>query len=135
VAGSNNNNLLCTKLSPTKTILQMTPYELWHGAKLNIKLFCIFGFDVHIHIFEKLGRKLDSKSHKCIFINYSDEVKGYKFYDPQNMKLLTSCDVIFDECFLLQVSRTIQGGEIQKLIEPSQTKSIQVHQQIQRKKN
>jgi hypothetical protein len=42
------------------------------------------------------------------------KLKGYKFYDPQNMNLLISCDVIFDEIVLLQVSRTIQGGEIKK---------------------
>jgi hypothetical protein len=76
--------------------------------------FFAFLDKVHIHIFEELKRKLDSKSHKHIFINYSYEVKGYKFYDPQNMKLLSSCDVIFDEIVLLQVSRTIQGGEIKK---------------------
>jgi hypothetical protein len=28
---------------------------------------------------------------------------------------------------LLQVSKTFEGGEIQKLVEPSQTKSIQVN--------
>jgi hypothetical protein len=34
---------------------------------------------------------------------------------------------------LLQVSKTLEGGEIQKLVEPSQTKSIQVHQKKKEK--
>jgi hypothetical protein len=38
-----------------------------------------------------------------------------------------SHDVIFNEIPLLQVSKTFEGGEIKKLVEPSQTKSIQVN--------
>jgi hypothetical protein len=121
--------------SPTKVIVQKIPYELWHGAKPNVTHLHVFGCDAHIHVLEELRQKLDSKNQKCIFIGYNDEVKGFKFYDPQNKKLLISHDVIFDETLVLQVSRTMQGEKIHKSIEPSQMKKIQVHHQIQRKKN
>jgi hypothetical protein len=62
-------------------------------------------------------------------------VKRYKFYDPQNKKLLICHVVIFDETPIFQISRIIQGRDIHKSSKPSQTKSIQVHQQIQRKAN
>jgi hypothetical protein len=86
-------------------------------------------------VLEELRQKLDSKSQKCIFIGYNDGVKGFKFYDPQNNKSIISCDVIFDETHVLQVSRTMQGGNIHKSIEPSKAKTNQVHHQIQRKTN
>jgi hypothetical protein len=74
-----------------------------HGAKLDVRHLHIFGCDVHIHVLEELRQKLDSKSYKCIFNGYNDEVKGFRFYDPQNKKLIISCDVIFDETLVLQV--------------------------------
>jgi hypothetical protein len=99
---------------PIRTILQKNPYELWHGVKPNVKHLHIFYYDAHIHILEELKRKLDFKSYKCIFIGYNDELKGYRFYDPQNKKLLVCHAIIFDETPLFQISRTIQGRDIHK---------------------
>jgi hypothetical protein len=118
--------------SPTKTIVQNIPYELWHGAKLDVRHLHIFACDAHIRMLEELRQKLGSKSQKCIFIDYNVEMKGFKFHDPQNKKLIISYNVIFYETHVLQVSRTMEGGNIYKSTKPSQTKTIQVHHQIQR---
>ena len=42
-------------------------------------------------------RKIDEKSAKCIFIEYSTQSKAYKLYNPVSGKMIISKDVIFDE--------------------------------------
>ncbi len=78
---------------PIKVVLQNNPYELWHGAKPNVRHLHIFGCDIHIHMPEELRQKLNSNSQENIFIGYNHGMKGYKFYDLQNKKLLASHDV------------------------------------------
>jgi hypothetical protein len=46
---------------------------------------------------KETNTKLDSKSVKCIFINYCEETKGYKLYNPRSQYVIISCDVIFYE--------------------------------------
>ena len=46
--------------------------------------------------------KLDAKSKKCIFLGYNKGVKGYKFWDPVDKKVVISKDVDFDEQSMLQ---------------------------------
>jgi hypothetical protein len=41
--------------------------------------------------------KLDVKSHKCVFVGYSSEKKGYKCYDPVKKRMFKSLDVTFRE--------------------------------------
>ncbi|GKU93099.1 hypothetical protein SLEP1_g6727 [Rubroshorea leprosula] len=55
--------------SLTAALHYQTPFEAWHGWKPKVTHFKVF----------------------------SDETKGYRFYDPITKKLLISRDVIFDE--------------------------------------
>jgi DNA gyrase/topoisomerase IV subunit B len=41
--------------------------------------------------------KLDARIHKCIFLGYSNTIKGYHLYDVENNKFILSRDVIFLE--------------------------------------
>jgi hypothetical protein len=41
--------------------------------------------------------KLNSKGLKCIFIDYCQEIKGYKLHNLLNQYVIVNCDVIFDE--------------------------------------
>ncbi|XP_024039432.1 gibberellin-regulated protein 14-like [Citrus clementina] len=41
--------------------------------------------------------KLDAKSRRCIFLGYTDGVKGYRLWDPTAHKIVISRDVIFIE--------------------------------------
>lgn len=45
----------------------------------------------------QLRKKLDARSHKCVFLGVSQESKAYRLYDPTNKKIVISRDVIFDE--------------------------------------
>ena len=40
---------------------------------------------------------MDSKSEKCIFIEYKDGLKGYKIWNPVTRKVVYSQDVVFRE--------------------------------------
>jgi hypothetical protein len=64
-------------------VLQKSPYELWHGAKSNVRHLHIFYCDAHIHVSKELRQKLNFNSQENIFIGYSDEMKGYNFYDTK----------------------------------------------------
>jgi hypothetical protein len=50
-----------------------------------------------MHVNDECRTKLESKSHKCLFVGYSEESKAYKCYDPQAQKILISKDVRFEE--------------------------------------
>ena len=57
----------------------------------------VFGCIAYVHVLDELYTKLDPKAKKCIFIGYSLEQKGYKFYNLVTQKLRVSRDVVFDE--------------------------------------
>ena len=48
-------------------------------------------------ILDERIKKLDDKSKKCIFIDYSEMTKGYKLYNPLTKKVIVSRDVQFLE--------------------------------------
>jgi len=50
-----------------------------------------------VHVPKETKTKLDSKSVKCIFINYCEQSKGYKLYNLRSQYVIISCDVIFYE--------------------------------------
>ncbi|KAL0424085.1 UNVERIFIED_CONTAM: Retrovirus-related Pol polyprotein from transposon TNT 1-94 [Sesamum radiatum] len=67
----------------------------------------VFGCVAHVLIPSQKRSKLDENSVKCIFVGYSLETKGYRFYNPKAKKLLISRDVVFDE------KSTWNGSELQ----------------------
>lgn len=84
-------------LSPTKDVMNQTPFEAWSGIKPTVSHLRIFGSIAYALIPSHSRQKLDEKSIKCIFIGYSTHAKAYQLYNPQNENLLTRRDVIFNE--------------------------------------
>ena len=64
--------------SPTSSLIDKTPQELWNGKKPSIKHLKVFGCDAYVHVPKEKRSKLDNKYEKCIFIGYKDGMKGYK---------------------------------------------------------
>ncbi|KAL0345416.1 UNVERIFIED_CONTAM: Retrovirus-related Pol polyprotein from transposon TNT 1-94 [Sesamum radiatum] len=93
--------------SPTSALTRQTPFEAFHGRKPKVSHFKVFGCVAHVLIPSQKRSKLDENSVKCIFVGYSLETKGYRFYNPKAKKLLISRDVVFDE------KSTWNGSELQ----------------------
>ena len=82
---------------PNKALLHVTPEEKQNGRKPDISNFKVFGSECWVHIFDENQKKLDPKSHKCIFIGYSEDSKAYSLFDPSTQGVIISRDVQFHE--------------------------------------
>ena len=64
------------------------------SVQLNIYSSLVFTY-AHVHV--EFRHKLDDKAIKCIFVGYSAESKGYRFYNPATRNIFVSRDVTFSE--------------------------------------
>ena len=60
-----------------------------------------------MHVPKEKRRKLDAKAEKCILVDYSDEQKGYKWYNPLTKQARVSRDIVFDESASWYLSPTL----------------------------
>ena len=82
-------------LSPTKAVMNQTPYEAWQGRKPRVSHLKVFGCIAYALLENR--SKLDDKSQKCIFIGYCTKSKAYRLYNPLSGKVIVSRNVIFNE--------------------------------------
>ncbi|PKI73141.1 hypothetical protein CRG98_006483, partial [Punica granatum] len=73
------------------------PEQVWTGKKVSYKHIRIFGCRAFVHIPRDERSKLDAKAKQCIFLGYAHEEFGYRFWDPDNKKIIRSRDVVFLE--------------------------------------
>jgi hypothetical protein len=59
--------------SPSSTLDDKTPHEVWTGKKPSLTHLRVFGCDAYVHVPKENMSKLDKKDEKCIFIGYKDE--------------------------------------------------------------
>ena len=83
--------------SPTSTLIDKTPQEVWTGKKPSIKHLKVFGCDDYVHVPKEKRSKLDNKAEKCIFIGYKYGMEGYKLWNPITNKTVYNRDVVFRE--------------------------------------
>ena len=88
--------------SPSSAIDFKIPEEIWLGKPVDYSSLKIFGCPTYVHVQSRERSKLDSKSRKCVFLDFEKSVKGYRLWDPISKKMVTSKDVIFDEIFMLK---------------------------------
>jgi hypothetical protein len=69
-------------ISPSSTLDDKTPQEVWTGKKPSLTHLKVFGCDAYVHVPKENMSKLDKKVEKCIFIGYKDGLKGYKLWNP-----------------------------------------------------
>ena len=82
---------------PSNAIRNKTPYEIWYGHIPSVKHLRVFGSTCYALIPKVHKNKLGARSHKCIFLGYSNTSKAYRLYDEVNKKFVVSRDVIFLE--------------------------------------
>lgn len=73
------------------------PFEFWYGRKPDVSYFRIFGSFAYVYIPKSLRQKLDPKSHKLLFVGYSETQKAYRFFDRSTRRITVSRDAIFCE--------------------------------------
>eukprot|EP00253_Pinus_taeda_P001586 PITA_01586 len=80
---------------PTKVSKHVTLEEKWNGHKPDISNFKVFGCECWAHIPDEKWKKLEPKSHKCIFIGYDENSKAYMLFYPSNQNVIIRRDVQF----------------------------------------
>jgi hypothetical protein len=74
--------------------------EAWNKIKPNVSHSCAFGSATWAHISDEKRKALQPKSEKCIFVGYSEDVKGYILLQPHCNEIIIRRDVKFDENLL-----------------------------------
>jgi hypothetical protein len=68
--------------SPSSSLYEKTPHEVWIGKKTSLTHLKVFGCEAYVHVPKENRSKLDKKDEKCIFIGYKYGLKGYKLWNP-----------------------------------------------------
>ena len=84
-------------ISPHRSVKDKTPYEAWSGLKPEVTDFLIFGSRAWARIPSKKRKALDPQSTECIFVGYTDGVKGYRLIDLSSDRLIIERSVQFEE--------------------------------------
>ena len=71
--------------------------EAWTGKKVKYSFLKTFGCEAFSHINKANRTKLEAKSKKCTFIGYGVNDFSYRLYDYENLKIIRSRNVIFNE--------------------------------------
>ena len=83
--------------TPTKVLNNITPEEAWSSIKLDVSHFHVFGSEAWAHILDEKHKALEPKNKKCIFVGYSQDVKGYIILQPKSKNVIVKIDVKFVE--------------------------------------
>lgn len=82
---------------PTRSVKNVTPYELWYGKKPDVSHLKVFGCIAYSHIPEQKRKKLDCKAEGMRFVGYSETKKGYRLFSEVTRKTVVRRDVKFNE--------------------------------------
>lgn len=75
----------------------ITPYEVWTGRKPNLSHLRVYGSPVMVHVPKEKRQKWDKKAQKKYLVGYSENIKGYRLYDPKTRSVTIARDVVFME--------------------------------------
>lgn len=74
-----------------------TPFEIWTKKKPDVGHLRIFGSTAMVHVPKANRLKWDKKAIKHILVGYDENTKGYRCYNPDTKKIITSRDVTIME--------------------------------------
>jgi hypothetical protein len=86
--------------TPTKALKNITSEEALTKIKPDVSHFRVFGSIAWAHIPDEKRKALQPKSEKCIFVGYSEYVKGYRLLQPHCNEIIIRRYVKFDENLL-----------------------------------
>lgn len=106
----------CRNRSPSSTLSNSTPHELWYGVKPRHLHLRRFGCLAYAHILKEDRTKFAAKSEQCTFVGYSMDSSAYLLLTANGEKIVKSRDVHFVEHILGFDAKKTQSAE-----EPQQT--------------
>ena len=74
--------------SPSSTLGDKTPQEVWTSKKPSLTHLKVFGYDAYVHVPKENMSNLDKKDEKCIFNGYKYGLKGYKLWNLETEKVV-----------------------------------------------
>jgi hypothetical protein len=86
--------------TPTKALKNITLEEAWTKIKPNVSHFHVFGSIAWVHILDEKRKAFQPKSEKCIFVGYSEDVKGYRLLQSHCNEIIIISNFKFDENIL-----------------------------------
>ena len=92
----------------------MTPFEAWSGHKPRVTHFRIFCSKAWARISTEKRKALQPQSQECLFVQYSEDSKGYKLINLSTNKSFIGRSVQFQEKHLL----AIEVGESSSPLDP-----------------
>ena len=89
-------NISLTKGTHGKDV---TPYQLWHGSKPDIKHLRVWGCTAYafVHLAKRQDKKWSPRAERKVFVGYTHTAKQYRLYNPSTKRLVKSLDVVFHE--------------------------------------
>eukprot|EP00253_Pinus_taeda_P010377 PITA_10377 len=73
--------------SPSSSLEDKTPQEVWTGKKPSLSHLRVFGCDAYVHVPKEKRTKLDSKSEKCNFIGEVKDVIKHEVQQKEPVKI------------------------------------------------
>ena len=83
--------------SPKESFNGATPEECWTGEKPDLSFLKVFGNKAYAYVPSQFRSKLEPKTRPCIMVGYCQNQKGYRLWNPQQKKVITARDAIFQE--------------------------------------
>ena len=82
--------------TPTRTLKEKTPYEMWYGMKPDLYHLRELGCGAWVHI-PGDNPKIYNRSVECILVGYSETSKAYRCLERATGKIHISQNVVFAE--------------------------------------
>jgi hypothetical protein len=89
----------------------LTPYQLLLGVPPDYSHLRVFGCHCYPNTTATTLHKLATHSLPCIFVGYLADSKGYRCYDPESRRVLTSRHVLRRVMFSFQVTQLSTTGK------------------------
>ncbi|DAZ99706.1 TPA: hypothetical protein N0F65_000884 [Lagenidium giganteum] len=86
-----------TNRLPNTARRESTPYQLFYDVRPRLDHVRVFGARGFVYVDKSKRAKWDAKAHKCVFLGYASDTKGYCVWDVEDERLVVSRTVKLNE--------------------------------------